>query len=206
LDEHKIGRTLNDYLWGQCRIGDTAYDTTALLSAHGDAHPQAGGALFLMPASIRAADIARITREGYDVGMLNDGYLDAIEQLKLDYLFVDTHPGINEETLLSIAVSDILVILLRPDQQDFQGTAVTVDVARRLDIPRLMLVVNKVLPEFDREEMREKVAATYDAPVVGVLPLTEDMVRLASGGIFSLQFPEHPWSREIRAVASAIEP
>ena len=38
----------------------------------------------------------------------------------------------NEETLLSIAISDVFVLVLRPDHQDFQGTAVTVEVARKL--------------------------------------------------------------------------
>jgi septum site-determining protein MinD len=41
---------------------------------------------------------------------------------------------LNEETLLSILISDTLVLILRPDQQDFQGTAVTVEVARKLKI------------------------------------------------------------------------
>jgi MinD-like ATPase involved in chromosome partitioning or flagellar assembly len=33
--------------------------------------------------------------------------------------------NINEETLLSIAISDLLLIILRPDQQDYLGTAVS---------------------------------------------------------------------------------
>lgn len=65
-------------------------------------------------------------REGYDVGLLNDGFQSLIEELNLDVLRIDTHPGLNEETLLSIAISDTLLIILRPDQQDYQGTSVTV--------------------------------------------------------------------------------
>ena len=34
-------------------------------------------------------------------------------------------------------------VILRPDQQDFQGTAVTVDIAKSLGVPELRLVVNK---------------------------------------------------------------
>ena len=63
----------------------------------------------------------------------------------MDYLFIDTHPGLNEETLLSITISDVLVLILRPDQQDYQGTAVTIDVARKLEVPKLLLVVNKLV-------------------------------------------------------------
>ena len=48
---------------------------------------------------------------------------------------MDTHPGLNEETLLSISISDVLILILRPDSQDYQGTAVTVDVSRKLQVP-----------------------------------------------------------------------
>ena len=53
----------------------------------------------------------------------------------------------NEETLLSIAISDKLMLVMRPDSQDFQGTAVTAELARRLEIPEMLIVVNKVPPE-----------------------------------------------------------
>ena len=46
--------------------------------------------------------------------------------------------------LKSIQINVVLNIM-RPDSQDFQGTAVTVDVARRLKIPRILIVVNQAL-------------------------------------------------------------
>src|SRR5688572_22233273 len=52
-----------------------------------------------------------------------------IDELKLDLLPIDTHPGFDEETLLTIAISDTLLIVLRPDKQDYHGTAVLVEVA-----------------------------------------------------------------------------
>ena len=86
--------------------------------------------------------------------MLNDGYERLLEELALDVLMIDTHPGLNEETLLSIAISDALVIIMRPDSQDYQGTAVTVEVARKLGVPRLLLVVNKVPSSFNPAEVK----------------------------------------------------
>jgi septum site-determining protein MinD len=40
--------------------------------------------------------------------------------------------------------------------------------------------------------------------VVGVLPLTDEMVRLASGGIFCLEFPDHPLAKQIHAIAEKV--
>jgi MinD-like ATPase involved in chromosome partitioning or flagellar assembly len=202
LDEERIDRTLNDYLWGRSGIEEAAYDVSDVLT-DGTATRKTG-ALMLVPASMRAGEIARVLREGYDVDLLNDGYRDAIARLQLDYLFIDTHPGLNEETLLSIAVADVAVLILRPDHQDFQGTAVAVDVARKLDVTKMVLVVNKALPDGDLDALERQVESTYDVPVAGVLPLTEDMVRLASGGIFVRKYPDHPWSQTLIRIADAV--
>jgi MinD-like ATPase involved in chromosome partitioning or flagellar assembly len=201
MEADQIGRSLNDYLWSRCPIEEAAHDVSHVMA---DANPAPGSELFLIPSSIKPNEIARVLREGYDVSMLNDGFHRLIEKLHLDYLFIDTHPGLNEETLLSIAISDVLLLILRPDKQDFQGTAVTVDVARKLDVQRLLMVVNKALPSFGFAALRQQVTDTYKAPVAGVLPLSEDVVRLASGGIFSLRFPEHQWSHELRTIAQQV--
>ncbi len=198
MDEEQMELSLNDYLWGACAVEDTAYDVTPppVLDA--------GGKVFLIPSSLKPGEIARVLREGYDVSRLIDGVRQLVVKLKLDYLFVDTHPGLNEETLLSITISDALVVILRPDNQDYQGTAVTVELARQLEVPKMLLLVNKVPAAFDFNAVRAKVETTYGATVVGVLPLTDEMVRLASGGVFCLQFPDHPLSAQIRAIAKDV--
>ena len=71
-----------------------------------------GGKLLLIPASIKATDITRVLREGYDVGLLNTGFQTLIDELALDVLIVDTHPGLNEETLVSLTLSDVLLLVL----------------------------------------------------------------------------------------------
>jgi len=200
LDDERIGRCLNDYLWERCSVEETAYDVSAAL----DRRLTAGGAIYLVPSSIKSGDIARVLREGYDVGRLNDGFQDLAARLRLDHLFIDTHPGLNEETLLSIAVSDLLILLMRPDRQDYQGTAVTVEVARKLEVPELLLVVNKALTTVDVAELRQQVESAYGEPVAAVLPLSEDLVRMASGDLFGLREPDHAWSREVRAIAERI--
>lgn len=198
LDESKLNRALNDYLWGRCAIEDTAYNITP---------PAVGshqGAIFLIPSSIKAGEIARVLREGYDVGLLNDGFQALLDKLQLDYLFIDTHPGLNEETLLCLAISDVVVLILRPDQQDFQGTAVTVEVARKLNVANMLLVVNKVLPCMDFAVLKLQVEKAYHAPVAAVLPLSEDMVRLASAGIFCLLYPHHAITQQVQALARQV--
>ncbi len=195
--------TLNDYLWGRSSIAEAAHEITDRVSM--DMNVADGGKLWLIPSSIKPGDIARVLREGYDVGTLNDGFRTASKDLNLDYLLIDTHPGLNEETLLSFTISDVLLLLLRPDRQDFQGTAVTVDVARRLDVPNLFLVLNKIPSNVDVDDLREQMTAAYGAETAGFLPLAEEVVENASGGLFSLTSPDHPWSQEIGKIVARIQ-
>lgn len=198
LAEEDMHATLNDYLWGRCDIKDAAYDVTANVGN------DIKGQLFLVPSSIKVSDIARILREHYDVGLLNDGFQRLIEELELDVLIVDTHPGLNDETLLSIAISDALAIIMRPDQQDFQGTSVTVEVARKLDVPRMVLIVNKTPEFFGLESVRAKVESTYNCEVAAVLPHSDEMMALASEGVFVVKFPDHAISTQLRQVALSL--
>jgi septum site-determining protein MinD len=200
FDDEKITRSLNDYLWGRCSIPEVAYDVTYAL---GD-RTSPNGKIYLIPASVKAGEIARVLREGYDVGLLNEGFQDLIEHLNLDYLFIDTHPGLNEETLLSITISDVLLLILRPDSQDYQGTAVTVDVARKLEVPNLLMVVNKAPIVFDFDELKKRVEQTYGATVAGVLPHSDEMMVLASSGLFAVKYPDHSLTSVLRNVAAAI--
>ncbi|KPL79516.1 MinD/ParA family ATP-binding protein [Herpetosiphon geysericola] len=198
LDDASMKYSLNDYLWGKCEIKQAAYDVSSKVKGLN------AGQIFLIPSSIKAGEIARVLREGYDVGLLNDGFHRLVEELKLDVLLIDTHPGLNEETLLSIAISDALIIILRPDSQDYQGTGVTVDVAHKLDVPQLFLLVNKVPTSFNFAEVKARVEKTYNAEVAAVLPHSDEMMTLASSGIFALQYPDHPLTQSLRAVANRL--
>ncbi len=199
LDESEMVHSLNDYLWGKCSIEEAAHDVTGYVG--GDIK----GQIFLIPSSIKAGEIARILREGYDVGLLNDGFRDVVEKMKLDYLMIDTHPGLNEETLLSIAISNALIIILRPDSQDYQGTAVTVDVAKKLEVPKMLMLVNKMPSTLDPEDVKSRVEQTYQATVGAVLPHSDEMMSLASSGIFSIRYPDHHVTKGLKSLVDQVK-
>jgi len=201
FDHRTAKRSLNDYLWGKCSIEQAAHDVTP--AAIGDVSSERSR-LFLVPASISTGEIGRVLKEGYDVGLLNDGLKRFVRELNLDYLFIDTHPGVNEETLLSIAISDVLILVLRPDSQDFQGTAVTLELARRLDVSNILLVVNKIPPGMDPNALQRKIESSFNAHVAALLPLNNEMVRVASSSIFINRYTEHPFTRELQRVVDLL--
>jgi septum site-determining protein MinD len=182
----QITGALNDYLWGKCDIAQTAHDVSSKLGCDLE------GKVYLIPSSIKPGEITRVLREGYDAQMLVQGFKRLTENLQLDVLLIDTHPGLGEETLLSIVISHTLVIVMRPDQQDYEGTGITVQVARKLKVPKMAILVNKVPESFRASEVQLQVESAYQCPVVGVLPHSDEMMALASGGIFSVCYPDHP--------------
>jgi septum site-determining protein MinD len=196
VDQATLSHSLNDYLWGRCRIEQAAHDVTPSADLE--------GRVFLIPSSIKPTDIARVMHDGYDVGLLNEGFRELIKGLALDALLIDTHPGLNEETLLSIAMSNALAIIMRPDQQDYEGTSVTVSVARKLRVPRMVLVVNKTPQVFDFGEVENHVEQTYGCEVAAVLPHADEMMVLSSAGIFALRYPDHAVTGLYRQVATRL--
>ena len=62
-------------------------------------------------------------------------------------------------------------------------------------LKKLLLVVNKVLHKQDFEGLRQWVQETYNAPVAGILPVSEEMIELGSANLFSLEYPEHPYAQ-----------
>lgn len=194
----ELTSALNDYLWGGCEIGAATQDVTPPDTR------RAGGRIFLLPASTKPGEISRALREGYDAGRLTQGLRRLVEELALDVLLIDTHPGLHEETLLSLVISNTLLIVMRPDQQDYEGTGITVRVARGLEVPRMMLLVNKTPASLDPETVKAKVEAAYGCDVVAVMPHSDELMTLASAGIFVLRHPGHPLTALYETVADRV--
>lgn len=186
-----IGHSLNDYLWGRCSIQQTAHPVLS---------KQVSGQVFLVPSSIKADAIVQVLRQGYDMQLLTAAFRELIDSLKLDTLLIDTHPGLNEETLFALAIASVLAIVLRPDQQDYEGTGVALGVARALDVPRMRLIVNKVPSDADLASIKAHVEQTFDCRVAAVLPHSDEMMKLASSDIFVLRYPNHPLTAALREV------
>jgi septum site-determining protein MinD len=190
-----LAPVLNDYLWGRCGIAETAHPVL---------EGQVGGKACLIPSSIKSDEIVQVLRQGYDMRLLTSAFRDLIDALQLDTLLIDTHPGLNEETLFALAISGSLGLVMRPDQQDYEGTGVTIEVARSLDVPQIMMIVNKAPSTLDPVEIAVRVEEAYRCPVAAVLPHVDEMMCLGSAGIFALQQPQHPLTDALHEVAGRL--
>lgn len=203
-DVDGISYTLNDYLSDRCDIEQTAYNIF-------QGRPGAG-ALFLVSASKRAGEITRVLQEGYEVWRLKDGFEKLSQKLALDVLIVDTYPGLSEESMVSIAVSDVLVIVMRAHLKDYQGTAVLMDAARQMGVPRMVLVANIIPRSVRHEELKAEMEKVYKCEVGGIIPYSDEIAETAmssrlgisEGDIFVLNHPRHPITATLDHIANQL--
>lgn len=200
LGEREHTWSLNDYLQGSCEIGDVAHEVTP------DPVGVSAGRVLLIPASVKAADIARILRDGYNLEHLSAGLERLKADFDLDVLLVDSESGLSATSLSLIALSDRLAVVMRLDKQDYQGTSVTVEVAHRLSVPRLVLVVNMVPQAYDLAGVQTKVQQAYDGESTHGLPFAEEMGALGTSDLFVTRYPNHLLTRELRRLADVLVP
>lgn len=200
LGRTEFDGTLNDFLLERRPIEQAAHDLTARLGDNVE------GKLFLVPASDDALEIAEVLRERYGSDRVGEGYQQLIDQLNLDVLLVDTHPGLDQDSLAAMALSDTLLIVLRLDQQDYQGTAVMVDVARQFKVADLSLLANLVPESFEPHAVAAQLEETYRCPVLAVMPVSEDLMDVSGDTLFVIEHPRHPITSLLAQTAARLVP
>jgi MinD-like ATPase involved in chromosome partitioning or flagellar assembly len=190
LGDKRFRYTLNDYLRKKCTIEKATIDHTKPMKLR-------SGSLHVIPASLNADDISTLIREGYEVADLRQGFKRIMEAKKLDYLFIDTHPGLDQETLLSMATTDLLFVIMRLDQQDFLGTAITLALSKKLGVPATYIVCNKCPGIYDFDEVKRDLESEYKVPVASVIPLFTRLIELGSRQILVQVSPSHLFAQNI---------
>ena len=186
LSEDEIPFTLNDYLAGKCSLEQVTHDLTSSLKVNTTGH------LMLAPAITKTSDILAMLRNPYDFTRFEEALNQLVANYQADVALIDTTAGLNEETLVSIALANTLVVLLRPSQPDYQGTAVTIEVAQNLNVPRIFLALNDSPPSLDLASAQAELEKTYQREVLGIIPHSDDLLSLASARLFASSFPHHP--------------
>ena len=196
MKPHEIKHTVNDYLLGMCSAEKIAIDLTEKMELR-------AGSLVFVPASFKAEDIVRVLSKGYEIGIFRDA-MDVISRLHgLDYMIIDTHPGIEKSTLISMGVCDMNIIISRVDSQDIFGTGVMLEVTKVLDKPQI-LIANMIPPGVDKEKVRVRLETLFNTKVVTAIPFYTEILRALSSEVFVLKNPNHDFSSALQPVIDAL--
>lgn len=203
-EDDDIQTYMQDYLWGEAQIEDVGINVKKDEKVEKTLRDRLDDNLWLFPSSTNIKYRRKFYTTGFDTNMLNEGLVNIYNSLELDYLFLDCTPSLQEETLLTMAVSDHCLFTLIPDNKSIQNTVVLIDIARMIDIPRISIIMNKVSKKYDDEQVRSAVEEEFGVPVAGVLPISEQLIEANNNYLFTLSYPLHPWSREIMEICKTI--
>jgi MinD-like ATPase involved in chromosome partitioning or flagellar assembly len=161
------------------------------------------GRLIFCPAGHKLEEILGMLDQGFNLSTFKRVLENLASDYHLDYLLIDSHPGIEKDTLLSMALCDYLVLISRVDQQDLFGSGVMTEVASQLRKP-VVLILNMVpssVSEKEAGKISDRLAQLFGLHVLTALPFNSDVLENLSKGVFVLEKPKDPLTRRFTEIA-----
>jgi MinD-like ATPase involved in chromosome partitioning or flagellar assembly len=196
----RLGTTLagpgfEEALTGAASITDVVHDATSVLGGG------ALGRLSVVPGGSRSEAHRDVV--GYrerEISVLRE----IVMTTRPDLVVVDTPSGLTEDTMTILTIVDDLILIAQAEHADHQGTAVTIDVARRLGVPRVGVALVELPVAVVSEGDLAPAEAQFDAPVIGTLPVRPDGADRPDGAPFVVQHAADPWSLQVLRLASRL--
>ncbi len=200
IDPNELRFTLNDVLAGVAPPESACVRLSEKMSLN-------GGEIFYSPASVRVSEIMRTLKTGFELDMFENAIRRLQEKFGLHYLLIDTHPGIQNDTLLALGVCDHQMIVSRIDQQDIFGTGVMIEISTTFEKP-VHLVLNMIPPRIKESEVTKfarVIGAHFAVDLAGWLPFSEEVIGSLSRSVLMLKMPKHSITARFRKLAEAAE-
>ncbi|HEX9197480.1 MAG TPA: MinD/ParA family protein [Candidatus Bathyarchaeia archaeon] len=196
VSDTDIRATINDVLQHRVQISQAVLDLTSKIQLK-------AGCLVFCPAGHKLDEILSILDTGFNLYTFKKVLEDLARDYHLDYLLIDSHPGIEKDTLLSMALCDYLVLISRVDQQDLFGSGVMTEVASQLQKP-VVLILNMVpssVSEKEASKIADRLAELFHLHVLTALPFNSDVLENLSKGVFVLEKPKDPLTKRFTEIA-----
>jgi chromosome partitioning protein len=206
---------INDLLNGQANISDILYDLTNELELKGK---------FLLGfSSSRKEDVNEIEIKHNSKWQIEavrrfiKAKKDLSDQFNIDYLFIDTSPGIRYWSINSLACSDFIFLLLKDSDMDVEGTQkMIIDIYDSLSRfgANYYIILNKVPGETIKEEETKnrdekswikELERVVGAEIIGSIPCYCDIQFSRHEYLFSIRQPTHSFSTRLEKIADTIK-
>ena len=196
VSDGEIRATINDVLQSSIPIRDAVFDLTPRLGIE-------SGCLLFCPAGHRLEEILKMVDTGFNLSRFKAVLNTLATEYQLDYLLIDSHPGIEKDTIISMAVCDVVVLLSRVDHQDMFGSGVMNEVASQLRKP-VVLILNMIpssVGDKESKKIGEKIAGLFNLQVLTALPFNSDVFENLSRGVFVLEHQKDPLTKRFTELA-----
>jgi septum site-determining protein MinD len=198
---------LNDYLNGVCKIEKVLFDYTPECMCN--------GAMYLglaNPATEALRDMSSKDRkwEMRALGRLLSLKNTLLNDMELDYLLLDTSPGLQYSSINAIVSADVVLVVSTIDASDIEGTKRMTHELYELFEKKTAILMNKVPIEFlstpsEQESVYERFSNTHTIPIIKVIPCYCDVLRSGGTKIFAKDHPTHPFAKHIEEIATKVE-
>ena len=198
---------LNDYLNGACEIKRVLIDLS---------NPHGGNRRFLVglanPATEAIREMSAKDRkwEMRALGRLLSLKNSLINDMHLDYLILDTSPGLQYSSINSIVSADAVLVVTSIDRSDIKGTERMIQELYDLFDKKTGIVMNKVpieilSPEKEKRDFFKRFNDLHNLPIIDAIPCFCDVLRAGGTYIFTEDKPEHPFTTALERIAQKIE-
>ncbi len=164
VSDADVHATINDVLQRSVPVSQAVLDLTSRVKLK-------DGCLVFCPAGHRLEEILQIIDTGFNLSTFKNVLEELGRTFRLDYLLIDSHPGIEKDTLLSMALCDYL---------DMVPSSVS---------------------EKESKKIADRLAHLFHLHVLTALPFNSDVLESLSKGVFVLERPRDPLTRRFTEVA-----
>ena len=198
---------VNDFLDGKCKSSDILFDVSKVTKSK--------GRLFVALANpsieaIREAitkDRKGEMRALHRLLMLNEHLL---EKMAMDYIILDTNPGMSYASINSVAAADLVLVISTWDASDLAGAQGMVSELYNILEKRAIVLMNKIpeqllIDKAMRKRLADQFKKAFKLPVIDLLPCYCEVLRQERSTIMALERPKHPFSRSLVEVAKRIK-
>jgi len=198
---------LNDYLNGVCEIRKVLHDLSQTYAKR--------GRLLVGLANPSTEAIREMTAKDRKWEMKALGRLlslknSLLSEMGLDYVILDTSPGLQYSSINAIVSADVVLVVSGMDISDIKGTQRMIDELYDLFEKKTGLIMNKVFVDLlesktQRTDLAKKLINSYNLPMIEMIPCFCDILRTGGTTIFANDNPEHPFVKTLDRVATTIE-
>jgi septum site-determining protein MinD len=128
--------TLTEFLLERCKALEIVHDISQMYNLKQK--------LYLIPANLDEDSITRLVRGGFEVAHLFHGLREIGGAKNLDFLLIDTKPGLDEKTMLFLMMTNALLIVLRNDEVDIRGTETLLKIVDTFHVPLKYIIPNMI--------------------------------------------------------------
>jgi septum site-determining protein MinD len=198
---------VNDFLAGKCEPTDILFDVAKVRKLEGKLFVALANPSMVAIRESVSTDKKQEMRSLRRLFTLKEHLMG---KLAMDYVILDTGPGLNYASINAVTVSDIVLLLTTWDKADLSGTQGMVsEICRMLD-KRSIVIMNKIpeqliIDEATKNRLIDQFSTTLKLPVVDLLPCYCDVLRQDRATIMALERPRHAFSQRLVGVARHIE-